>query len=455
MSLSYQPYTLAAATAEYRRLVEEQARLEIIGRAWRYYNGAHRKPLEVKQGQADDNVIINLSRFLVNKGASFLFGKGIEWELVEGEHTPAEEWLDAVWRKNRKATLLNKIAISGGVTGHVFCKLVPPEVGGLPRIVSVDPEYVTVQYSADDYEDVWRYQIEWVEYDKDQRALERKQDIARDDAGRWHIVNYIARGGGRYVQDGPDVIWGWPWSPIVDCQNMINPGSFWGLSDLEDLSEQDAINYVASKIQRILRYHAHPKTVGAGFRPDDIKVAEDETIVLPSSESRLENLEMQSDLGAAMGFMDRLINLWMRTERVPNLDPAQVSVGALSGFALKVLYGDLLEKTEVKRATYGDLLIELNRRLLDMGGYGPKNYVTLYWPSPLPEDWQEQKARDEFELQNQVASVETVRARRGLNNEAENERIDAEQTARNRAEGNIGAMLVQDFFTNRRPEEGA
>jgi len=241
----------------------------------------------------------------------------------------------------------------------------------------------------------------------------------------------------------------------VDCQNLLNPGSYWGLSDLEDLSEQDAINYVASKIQRILRYHAHPKTIGRGFAPENVRIAEDETMVLPSSESDLFNLEMQSDLSAALTFLNTLITLWMRSERVPNLDPAQVNVGALSGFALKVLYGDLLEKTEVKRATYGDLLIEVNRRLLALAGYGEENYTTLHWPSPLPEDWNEQKARDEFELANGVASLETIRARRGLDNEVEKERIAAEQMERDQREGNVGAMLVQDFFTNRQPEERA
>ena len=449
--------SLSAATFEYRRQAEEDARLQQIARAWKYYNGTHDQPLPVKMGQANDNVIINLARFLVNKGASFLFGKGVDFELQEGATTPAEEWLDACWERNRKLTLLNRVGISGGITGHVFVKIVPDATGApgaFPRLISIEPEYVTVAYQAEDIESVYRYRIQWTEFDRDQRAIERRQDIERQSDAAWLITNLIARGGAQWQQDpdNPPVSWPWPFAPIADCQNLLNPGSYWGLSDLEDLSEQDAINYVASKIQRILRYHAHPKTIGKGFAPDAVKVTEDETLVLPSSDSDLFNLEMQSDLASSLSFLDKLVNLWMRTERVPNLDPAQVSVGALSGFALKVLYGDLLEKTETKRATYGDLLIELNRRMLALAGYGEENYTTLHWPSPLPDDWNEQKARDEFELANGVASVETIRARRGLDNLVENERIAAEQTQRNEREGNVGAMLVQDFFTNRQRE---
>jgi hypothetical protein len=447
---------LSAATFEYRKQAEEDERLKNIARAWAYYNGQHDKALKVVTGQPDDNVVINLARFLVNKGASFLFGKGVEFELAEGERTPEEEWLDDAWRRNRKNTLLNRLAISGGVTGHVFLKIVPEDGRPYPRLISIEPEYVRVFWEAEDIESVWRYRIQWTEFDRDQKALERRQDIERQANDTWRITNLIARGGGRWMEDpdNPPVAWKYPFAPVVDCQNMVNPGSYWGIGDLDDLSEQDAINYVASKVQRILRYHAHPKTVGKGFMGEDVKVSEDQTIILPGKESDLFNLEMQSDLAAALGFLDRLINMWMRTERVPNLDPAQVSVGALSGFALKVLYGDLLEKTEVKRSTYGDMLVEVNRRMLALNGMGEENYTTLHWPSPLPEDWEEQKARDEFELGNEVTSVETVRARRGLDNEVEKQRIAAEQAERNTREGNVGAMLVQDFFTNRQREEG-
>jgi hypothetical protein len=448
---------LAAATFEVRRQAEEDDRLQKMARAWKYYNGAHDPPFARRFGQPDDNVTINLARFLVNKGASFLFGKGVGFELQEGTSTPAEEWLDACWDRNRKLTFLNRIAISGGITGHVFVKIVPEEGAQYPRLVNIEPEYVTVAYEAEDIESVYRYTITWAEFDRNQRGIERRQDIERQPDGTWQITNQIARGGSRWQEDpdNPSLRWPWAFAPIVDCQNLLNPGSYWGLSDLEDLSEQDAINYVASKIQRILRYHAHPKTIGKGFAPENVRIAEDETLVLPSSESDLFNLEMQSDLSGALTFLNTLIALWMRSERVPNLDPAQVNVGALSGFALKVLYGDLLEKTEVKRATYGDLLIEVNRRLLALAGYGEENYTTLHWPSPLPEDWNEQKARDEFELANGVASLETIRARRGLDNGVEKERIAAEQTERDQREGNVGAMLVQDFFTNRQREERA
>ena len=453
--------TLDAILFEQRLEAENSARLERYRRNWSYYNGDHKQSLAVKMGQEDDNVVLNLERVIVDKGAAFLFGKEVEFELQEGETTPEEEYLENVWQRNRKGTFLTKFGTSGGIYGHGFVKIVPDGIEtGIARLVSLDPENVTVFWDGDDIDSVWRYRIEYTAMGRDGKAVFRRQDIEKADSGRaWDILNRIARGGEQYREDpdNPDMAWPWPFAPVVDAQNLPLPGAYYGMSDMDDANLQDAINYVASKIQRILRYHAHPKTIGKGFGKGDITVQEDDVLILPGTESDLFNLEMQSDLAAALQFLDNLINWELTLARVPNLDPAKVNVGALSGFALSILYGDLLEKTESKRRTYGDLLIELNRRILALAGYGDDNYTTIHWQSPLPNDDTEAKNRDSFELDYGLASKETVRTRRGLDNEIEIERIDAEKQAMDVADGNVGALLLRRFETGRtveRPQPG-
>lgn len=443
---------LAAVQFEYRMMEQERERLEAIDRNWKYYHGFHSAMLPTRAGQVNDNVTINLARLIVDKSASFLFGKEVTFELDHTDTTPEEEWLEAVWRRNRKMTFLMRLAVTGGVTGHVFIKIVPDtQQGRPPRLVSIEPEYVTVSHAGEDIEDVWRYRIQWIERDRENRAMSRRQDIERDPGkARWQVINRIAYGSRRWEPDPehPDTVWEYPWPPMIDCQNLVNPGAYWGLSDLEDLRQQDAINYIASKVQRILRYHAHPKTIGKAFDPDQVKVGEDEMLVLPGENSDLFNLEMQSDLGSSLAFMDKLIQWFLATARTPRLDPAVVSVGALSGFALKVLYGDALEKAEVKRRTYGDMLVELNRRLCDLGGFGTEHYTEVYWQSPLPEDEREEQTRDQFELDYGLASKETVQARRNIDHEVEEQRMSEQEAA----EGNVGAMLLRQFETGRAAE---
>jgi hypothetical protein len=427
---------------EQRMEEEERARLDKYKRGWLYYKGAHKRQLKVKQGQPDDNVILNLHRLIVDKSAAFLFGKEPTFELQEGETTPAEEALDLLWQRNRKMTLLNEIALSGGITGDVFVKMVPEE-GGPPRLINIPAEYCRAFWSTDDIEDVWLFLIQWVAMDRNGKGVVHRQRIMQDDGGRWQIINEIARGGERWGPDpdNPDISWPFDWPPIIHCQNLLCPGAYYGDADIEDVSEQDAINYIASKIQRIIRYHQHPKTIGKNFKPGDVKILEDDVLVLPGSDSDLWNLEMQSDLGASQTFMDRLISWYLAGSRIPRVDPAVINVGALSGFALRVLYGDLLEKTNVKQQTYGDMLIELNRRALELEGEGAENLTTIHWQDPLPKDPRGEAEADGFELDRGLASKETVRARRGLDNDAELERLQAEQVA----EGNIGALLIRNF----------
>jgi len=447
-------YAYADLLFEQRIQADQQARLQNYKTWYEYYNGDHALPLKIKEGQENDNVIINLARLIVDKGASFLFGKDLPFELKEGATTPAEETLETIWKHNRKMTFLMKIAVSGGIYGHLFIKILPDGIKkGLPRLVNIEPEYLTVFYDEQDIESVWRYRIEWTALGHNGRAMHRRQDIELDDGGkRWQIINRIAESPA-YVwkpdPQQPDLTWKWPWPPIIDCQNMIAPGQYYGLSDLEDLSEQNAINYLASKTQRIIRYHAHPKTIGTGFKATDVKHDEDDVMILPGSDSKLWNLEMKSNLSANIAFLDRLINLHLGTARIPRLDPAQINVGALSGFALKVLYGDLLEKTETKRRTYGDMLVELNRRLLEMAGKGADNYTTLHWQDPLPVDEAAENLRDGFDLDNKIASRETIQTKRGYKPETENERLEAEEAA----EGNIGAAIVRGFL-NRQGRPG-
>jgi len=429
-----------------REIESEQERLTRYKRLREYYNGDHDQPLPVRMGQADDNVILNHARYIVDESVALLFGQDVPFELEEGKMTKAEEHLKTVWLRNQKMTLLGKAGTTGSIYGHLFLKIVPDKIEqGIPRIVTLEPEYMSVLWDDEDIDEVLRYRMQWSATGRDGRPLYRRQDMYREAGSeRWLIENRISRGYGDWEQDprNPDVTWGYPWSPIIDCQNLPMAGEFYGLSDLEDLSEQDAMNYVASKYQRITRYHAHPKTLGAGFRPADIKLSEDDMTVLPSPESKVWNLEMQSDGSTMLAWLRDLRDQFYQQTRTPNLDPSKVSVGALSGFALRILYGPALSKLEMKRRTYGDMLIELNRRLLDLGGFGDDNRVTVHWQDPLPTDEAAEKERDEFELGEGLASKETVATRRGLDWEVEKERIEAE-----RAEsGNVGAQMVKNFM---------
>jgi hypothetical protein len=154
---------------------------------------------------------------------------------------------------------------------------------------------------------------------------------------------------------------------------------------------------------------------------------------------------MQSDLSSSLAFYDKIKAAMMQGARVPDLNKDNLTLGAMSGFALRIIHGDLLEKTEAKRRTYGDMLIELNRRLLELAGFGSENYCEVIWQDPLPMNEAEEQAKDGFELDRGLASKETVQTRRGLDPEAEAEKIAGEQNAEDLRTGNVGGLIVRNF----------
>jgi hypothetical protein len=418
--------------------MEEIARLRQFKTAWERYYGRFPKPLKVRSGQPDDNVIVNMARVIVDKGVSFLFGQDVTFEIDETTTTPAEEWLAGCWDANRQATLLQKLALNGGICGHAFVKIVPG--APYPRLVVLDPATVTPTWEPDDIEKVLRYRIQYPAVDpKTGKPIVIRQLIELDGAV-WRITDQVSRADSTQWVTTAENTWPYPWPPIVDCQNLPNPNEYWGLPDLgEDLLQlNEGINFVLSNLARIIRFHAHPKTWGRGFTAQQLKIAVDETIVLPSPDAELHNLEMESDLASSIAFYERLREALHEVARVPEVATGRMeNVGQLSGVALSILYQPLVEKTETKRRTYGDLLVELNRRMLALGGFGADNITVLHWPELLPGDALQE--RQAALLDHQLgASKNTLLQQLGY---------DAEMEQQKRAEedATLGEQLLTAF----------
>jgi hypothetical protein len=356
---------------------------------------------------------------------SFLFGQDVSFELVEGERTEAEEWLDACWAANRKLTLLQKLALSGAVAGHAFLKIILEPGRTDPRLVVLDPATVVVTVAPDDHERVLSYRIQFPTIDAETgRPVVLRQTIVADGT-RWVIRDEKAFSGDRW-QVVAETAWPYEFAPIIDCQNLPNPHDYWGVSDLEEdvLRLNDAINFLLSNLVRIVRYHAHPKTWGRGFRAEQLDLSVDETIVLPSPDAELRNLEMQSDLGSSIQLYLRLREAFHEIARVPEIATGRVEgVGSLSGVALQILYQPLVEKTQTKRRLYGDLLVETNRRLLAIGGFGDDLMTTLHWPELIPGD-PEAEAKTLVLWQQLGVSQDTILRRLGLDPATEREKRD-------------------------------
>lgn len=423
--------------------VEERARLARYQTAWDAYFGNMPDPLKVKPGQANDNVKVNYARLIVDVGASDLFGEEPKFDLDpdSNEPSPAQIWLDECWRRNRKQILLQKAAINGGVCGHVFLKIVP-RVGDVPRLILLSPEYVSVVTDPDDIDQVWRYIIQYTARDPQTgKPLTIRQVIERDDAGRWTVIDQVSRNRGAW-ETRQSIAWPYSWPPIIDCQNLPSPNEYYGIADIEEdvLSLNGAYNFALSNTQRIIRFHAHPKTWGRGFTAKELNIGVDDTIILQSPTAELHNLEMQGDLSSSIEYGERLKRGLHETSRTPEVATGKLdSTAGLSGVALQILFQPLTQKTSGKRLTYGEMLIELNRRLCEMGGFGRGGLCSILWGELRPTSALEE--RQVLLLDKQLgASQDTLLHKAGYDPDAEREKREQEATGVDLADQLLGAF---------------
>jgi len=439
--------------------LEDKKRLEKYEAAWRYYRGEHKPQLKTISGLSNDNVILNYSRRIVDKGVSFLFGKEVEFQIEEGRETEAERALNRIWGpENKRGAFLNELAINGAVCGTFYIQIVPsPVEGEPPRLINLNPAVVFPIYNPMDVDDVLVYELRYLVGRKIRRQVwaisENRQNwifwTEEKQRNKWVLIPMpVMNAYGQVEMSTEPQTWPYPWAPIVAGKNLPNPNSFFGLSDLEDADVNDAINFVASNTNRILKIYAHPVVWGRNMGRDKlIDWTPGKALNLgPSGE--MHALEMESDMAASRDHLKQLIKAYHEIVRVPENDPESLRLGSMSGFALRILYSDLIEKTETKRRLYGDALVRVSQYALELMGY-PNQNVKIHWQDPLPVDERAEIERDRFDLEYGLASRETVMMRRGLDPAVERERIAAEQAQ----SGEIGAMLLREFETGRQQAE--
>lgn len=449
-----------------------------------YYMGHQRRQLKVKPGQSDDNLVLNYSGLIVDRGISMLLGQGVEFDLpgdptevtnpetgeVEMVDPDNQRYIDAIWRWNKRDILLHKAAQFGGVNGTCYIKLQPdyfedPDFGPLPRLIPLDPLYMTIDTNPEDIDEVVRYtsaytiirngqevgrkevvEKVYLTVDENGEPTISAEDIAGFVMGGWVVQMWenSAGTGGKW-QLMSEQAWEWDFPPIIHWQNLPMAGSIYGKPDISDdvLAVQDRINFISSNISKIIRYHSHPKTWGrgAGLGPN-VNWGADEVVML-QGDGQLSNLEMQSDLASSQAFLATLRQSIFDIARTVDLSSMQDKLGALTNFGLRVLFFDSLAKLKSKRELYGEALVELNHRLLALWGADgiDTDGGTIVWQEVLPVSETEQISAIQADINLGILSKETAAGIRGYDWRKEQERIDGEQANQD----SIGARLLSAF----------
>ena len=386
----------------------QKARLGLMQEAWRAYYGQMPNPLRVKAGQPNDNIKLNFGKIIVDKNVSYLFGEDVSFQIEdteEGEtdgksrHEAEQKLLDECWAWNKQQTLLHLSGLNGSVTGHCFIKIKLDAGLPYPRLINLDPALVEPECDPEDFERILRYVISWKPMTDDK--VQRRQVIEPvgilDETGnvaqKWVILDQVTMDGGKSWQEEARTDWPYKFAPIVHCQNWPVPNQFWGLSDLppDILKLLHSRNFIASNTSRIIRFHAHPRTVASGMtNRDKMEMGVDDIVFLPNPQAKLDTLEMRGDLSSSLAFLMYLDENLQSLASIPPIALGRMEAnGQMSGVALRIRYQPLVQRIQTKQRLYGDMLSDLCSALLEIMGH-PGLKVEVVWPDPLPVNLPEQ-----------------------------------------------------------------
>jgi hypothetical protein len=246
--------------------------------------------------------------------------------------------------------------------------------------------------------------------------------------------------------------WLYPWPPIVDWQNLPSPNGYYGKTDVKNaIALNDALNFILSNAQRIVKHHADPKTVGTGFTADQLVAsAVGSLFTVANPDARIYNLEMQSDGALVQWLLNQIVSgLW---ESGGMVDPQTMKdrVGDLTNFGLRVLFANAIKKTEKKRLLYQEAFELIGKHGLELAGKAVPDKIVTIWPDVLPQDDTVEVTTLGQELDRKVISVKTYRQRRGYDNETEMQRLEDET----RLNGNVGETIMAALNKNRQFNRG-
>lgn len=414
---------------------DERTRRAIdIDRRWQWYNGRHPDTLKAVPGQMNDNVKLNLCGRAVDRLVEFI-GRPDAF-VLDTPHGAGDESAAALDGMNalydaQILPLLPEVALEAMVSGHAFVKLWDDDSSGAQCSV-IDSRMMTVYWHAGAGSrrlPLW-YRAQWADSDARGQEVVRRQDIVPraliDGGAGWTIYEYEGRGA-RFYPVG-EAAWAYDFAPVVEFRNRVVPWEYYGQSQLSDdvIQLNQTANFLATNTARIIRYHAHPRTIAIGVKAEQIEATSvDGMFVIPSG-AQVQNLEMQSDLGASMAMLQQIKSEFFATVRVADVSSYKDRLGQITNFGVRMLYSDMLEQIEEKRDSWGVTAGHLLLRLCEINGVRLDRVPYPQWPVALPENRLEKLQAAQIEQALGVVSRETLAGVLGRNWTVERRRIGEE-----------------------------
>jgi hypothetical protein len=436
------PADVALMTAQLR---QEFARQAAITAAQAAVDGDFPDPLIPEEGEPTDQVKVNLMGALVDVTGYFLFGQPPTFELPaaqDGEDGPTvsaqEAWLTECHRRNNLAAFLLDAAHNGATGGTVYVRVDPAPHAPSPADPHPHPTYrvldsgaMTIEYDPANISCITGYVYSYNAGSASWGVpVQRRVITRRLETGwaTWEEENRAGQAAGWQAVSAP-VPWPYEWPPILHCKNLPAPNCVYGRPDVTPnlVGLNRALNFNLSNRQLIDFYHGHPTKYVKGMTLAELPRSVRNVLEIRNPNGMIGELAPSGNSATGETLANEIRAAISEESATPGLVLGrETDLGNASGVALLVRLWPLQMKTQAKRALYEPWLVELNRRLFELGAWGAARLVNVTWPNLIPMDRLAQVQTLTAEITAGLTSKATASAELGRDYDHEQDNIAAE-----------------------------
>jgi len=388
-------------------------RIQEYSKMWKFYDGDHWD----RDRAVERLITFNYSKAIVDKSVSFLFGKGFRIKPHK-DYTEIKEMVEEVWQYNNKDITGIEIGQMGAVTGDSFIRVswengkknsqgIPHDLeypDGKVRIDVLSSSMVFPEYATHNKNEMVSCKIIYVILQKDEKSGKIQPKLYKEEITRDKIKYYVDDKLQKEIDNVVGKI------NVVHIRNLPKAGKSYGQSDLKAVTDlQKELNEKVTDVSDIINYHAAPITIIKGAKSKNLEKGARKVWGGLPADADVYNLKLESDLGASNKYIGKIKTAISELSNTPEDSlGGESNISNTTGVALRVKYAPLLEKTWIKRRTYGRGIKEVcklillylkvkgdeeQQDILDevIDGDDPKEIrklfdFTIKFPDPLPKD---------------------------------------------------------------------
>lgn len=405
---------------------DERDRLSKTQEFWNFYEGYHWE--DIQDIGERPQITENYCRAFVDKFVAFEFGTGFRVKSPfedNDEVTPVTDFINEVWDDNKKDSLCTELGQTKSVSGFGCLQVRYDKPGtfedpfeeypkGRIRLINMPSHIVFPRFDPHDREKIIELMIAYP------IEVEDRSPVLRTAIKKHVMYKQIWTKDKIVIEDGMNAPLTLPNKykiiPFVLFPNFPLAGKepTESQSDLEDIIPLNIeLNAKTSDVSEIIDYYSAPITILYGAKVSSLEKGANKLWGGLPKDARVQNLELQSDLGASNSYRADLKSAMHEIGGVPEgaLGGKQ-AISNTSSVALHIANSPIIERVGVKRNYTANALQQVNKLILFIGlkeGLVTKReevqnkdfYTTeIRFPDVLPKDRLIELQQIQIEMQN-------------------------------------------------------